>query len=199
MQFVLWGIWGLVIIVLAFLRSRILKAGRLEAMFRLLGRLEIGVLALLLGGLILMGCTQIVLRNLFHSGLLWADPLMRHIVLWLGCLGAALATVHLRHINIDVFTRLLPSGPRALRRSIVYGATALTAFVLGVSSWRLVLDERAFGEVEFWSLPTWTLQLVLPFAFFMISYRSLVNLMTAREARMAGESLETDSLESIES
>jgi len=190
MQFVGWGIWGLVIIVLAFLRSRLLQTNRLESLFRLLGRLEVGLLALLLGGLILLGCTQIVLRNLFHSGLLWADPLMRHIVLWLGCLGAALATVHLRHINIDVFTRLLPSGPRAFRRSLVYGATALTAFVLGVSSWRLVLDERAFGEVEFWSLPTWTLQLVLPFAFFLISYRSLVNLLIAREPRAAGESLE---------
>ena len=81
--------------------------------------------------LIILGGLQIILRNVFHSGLLWADPLMRHIVLWLGCLGAALATTSARHINIDVFSRALP----AIMAFLIF-----TAFVqkIALYSFRLI-------------------------------------------------------------
>jgi TRAP-type C4-dicarboxylate transport system permease small subunit len=98
-------------------------------------------------------------------------------------MGAVTATARLRHINIDVFTRLLPGVLRPVRRFLVYAATAAAAFTLGVSALRLVLDERAFGEAAFLGLDTWMLQTVLPFAFFLIAYRSLANLFMGREAR----------------
>jgi TRAP-type C4-dicarboxylate transport system permease small subunit len=155
---------------------------------------EIGAIVLLLGALVFLGTMQIVLRNFFHSGVLWADPMMRHIVLWLGCLGGALATTRVRHINIDVFSRLIPMRQKSTRRAVVYSATAVAAFFLGVAALRLVADERAFGDVAFGTVKTWVLQVVLPFAFFVISYRCLVNLFTGRESRPADgtmESLET--------
>lgn len=145
--------------------------------------MEVIVLTVLLGTLAVLGFLQILLRNFFHSGILWADPLMRHIVLWIGCLGAALATVRVSHINIDVFTRLLPPRARPLRRFVVYLATAAASFVLGVAALRLVFDEKEFGEVAFLNINTWMLQTVLPFAFFLIAYRCLVNLFLSREPR----------------
>jgi TRAP-type C4-dicarboxylate transport system permease small subunit len=154
----------------------------MEALFRVLGVVEVGVITLLLCALVLVGCMQIFLRNFFHSGILWADPLMRHIVLWLGCLGAALATTRIRHINIDVFSRLIPRRQKGIRRAVVYTATAIAAFFLGVAALRLVADERAFGDIAFGTVKTWVLQTVLPFCFFVISYRSLVNLFTGRES-----------------
>jgi TRAP-type C4-dicarboxylate transport system permease small subunit len=188
----LWyAILGVIIILLAVLRSWLIRRDHLGGLFRILGHCEVAMLALLLGTLIGLGCLQIILRNLFQSGLLWADPLMRHIVLWLGCLGAALATTRVRHINIDVFTRLLPPAFRPLRRAIVYTATAVAAFVLGVAAWRLVVDERAFGEAAFGPFQVWMLQTVLPFAFFLISYRSIVNLLIAREPLPADGTMES--------
>jgi TRAP-type C4-dicarboxylate transport system permease small subunit len=175
---------GIFIVVLAALRAYLHRRNQLAGWFRFLRYLEVTFIGLLLAGLIGLGVLQIVLRNFFQSGLLWADPLMRHIVLWLGCLGAALATAHLRHINIDVFTRLLPARLRPVRRGIIYTATAVAAFVLGIAALRLVSDEREYGDIAFGSLQTWMLQIVLPFAFFLIAYRSLVNLFTSREARL---------------
>ena len=174
------------IISLAVLRAVLHRRGRLESLFRFLQRLEEAVIALLLGSLVIFGGTQIVLRNFFHSGLLWADPLMRHIVLWLGCLGAAAATSEMRQIHIDVFTRLLPERARPARRVGVYTATAAAAFALGVAALRLVVDERAFGDVAFGGLPTWVLQTVLPFSLFLISYRSLFNMLIGREEDFIG-------------
>jgi len=179
------------IVVAAITRTALHRRDKLEGFFRSVGRLEVGVITVLLIALVLLGCMQIVLRNFFHSGIIWADPLMRHLVLWLGCLGAALATTRVRHINIDVFSRLVPRRQKGIRRAAVYTATALAAFTLGVAALRLVADERAFGDVAFGSVKTWTLQTVLPYAFFVISYRSLVNLFTARESRPADGTMET--------
>ena len=179
------------IVVLAVVRALLQRKHRIEGLFLFAGRLEVGFIAVLLLALVFLGCMQIVLRNFFHSGVLWADPLMRHLVLWLGCLGAALATTRVRHINIDVFSRLVPVRQRGYRRSVVYSAAAVAAFFLGVSALRLVVDERAFGDVVFGSMKTWVLQTILPIAFFVISYRSLVNLFTGRESSPGDDTVES--------
>jgi C4-dicarboxylate transporter DctQ subunit len=188
---VFYTILAAAIVAAAIVRSILYRRHQLEGLFRCAGRFEVGVISVLLLALVFLGCMQIVLRNFFHSGVLWADPLMRHLVLWLGCLGAALATTRVRHINIDVFSRLVPRRHRGYRRAVVYGATAAATFFFGVAALRLVVDERAFGDFAFGAVKTWTLQTVLPFAFFLISYRSLVNLLTGRESRPADGTMES--------
>ncbi len=185
---ILYVILFVVLAALAVLRARVNEKKRWRRFYDFFGGVELGVIVTLLGTLVVVGVLQIVLRNTLKTGILWADPLMRHTVLWLGALGASLATAKLRHINIDVFTRLLPDGLKKARRVVIYSATALAAFMLGISSLRLVVDERAFGEIAFLGLQTWLLQAVLPFAFFLIFYRSLVNLFLGREPdQIAGD------------
>jgi TRAP-type C4-dicarboxylate transport system permease small subunit len=159
----------------AFCRAYLEKTSRLKGLFRLLRAFEIGVIALLLAALVFFGCLQIVLRNFFHRGIIWADPLMRHLVLWLGCLGGVYATSKMRHISIDFLTRFLPTRARAVRDRAVYLATAAATAILGFAALRLVVEEKAFGEEGFLGLDTWMLQSILPIAFFLISYRCLLN------------------------
>jgi TRAP-type C4-dicarboxylate transport system permease small subunit len=171
------------LVAASLVRAYLDKTSRLQGLFKFLGGFEIAVIALLLGSLIFFGCLQIVLRNFFHRGLLWADPLMRHTVLWLGCLGAVLATSKMRHINIDVFTRFLPPRIRAVRDRIISLVTAFATSVLGFAALKLVIDEKEFGETAFLNVDTWMLQAVLPVAFFLISYRSLFNTWCPRESK----------------
>jgi TRAP-type C4-dicarboxylate transport system permease small subunit len=171
---------------LAALRAWCDRFAPARRVFGFLGALEVGVLAALLGSLMLLGGLQIVLRNAAHTGLLWADPVMRHIVLWLGCLGAALATSRLRHINIDVFSRMLHGRALVVRDAAVHGVTAVASFILAVAGWRLVVDERDFGDTAFLGLDTWWLQTVLPFSFLLIAYRSIVNLLLRRRPTPEG-------------
>jgi TRAP-type C4-dicarboxylate transport system permease small subunit len=175
-----------VIAALALLRARLERSGGARALFRFAGGLEIAWVALLLAALIGLGAVQIFLRNAFHSGLLWADPLMRHIVLWLGALGAALASGRMRHITVDALSLVLPTSWKGARRVVVYGATAVAAYLLAVSATRLVIDERSFGETAFLGLKTWTVQLVLPACFALIAYRALVAIFLKREPAGAG-------------
>ena len=55
-------------------------------------RVEDALLVILLSLMILLAATQILLRNFFDLGFVWADPLLRALVLWLGLIGATVAT-----------------------------------------------------------------------------------------------------------
>ncbi len=171
---------------LAVLRALLDRREGARRFFAVATRFEVALLALMLLALVGLGCAQIVLRNAFNSGLLWADPLMRHIVLWLGALGAALASARMRHISVDALSRLLPETALATRRWVVYGLTAAIAYALMIATVRLVVDERSFGEVAFLGVRTWVLQLVLPISFAMITYRTLLAILLGREAIESG-------------
>lgn len=133
--------------------SRALDAG--EAL--LLTTLTLGILAL--------AVTQIVLRNLFDSGLNWADPLLRLSVLWLGLIGAVAATRAGRNIRIDLVGRFLPAG---LTRGVEFLNHLAAAGVCGLLAWhgrRMVALEREFGDTGVLDLAIWVQQSVIPAAF----------------------------------
>ena len=56
-----------------------------------------------------VAAAQIIMRNLFGSGFIWGDDLVKVIVLWVGFLGAAYASRDAKHINIDIISRFLPA------------------------------------------------------------------------------------------
>ena len=136
-----------------------------------LHRLEDGLLALLLGALILLAALQILLRSVFDTGIAWADPLLRVGVLWLGLLGAVAASRDGRHITVDALSRILPDRVRA------GVAVATSLFVTGVSAviafhaLRFVASEREFESIAFSGVPAWILQSIIPFAFAAIALR----------------------------
>jgi TRAP-type C4-dicarboxylate transport system permease small subunit len=175
-----------VLAALAALRARLEGSPRARRFFDTVGRAEIALVALMLLALVALGCAQVLMRNLLESGWLWADPLMRHLVLWLGALGAALASARMRHISVDALSRLLPSRALPWRRFFEYGVTAMATYALAISAVRLVADERGFGEVAFLGVRTWLLQLVLPIAFAIIAYRSLLAVFLGRESAETG-------------
>ena len=74
-----------------------------------LASLERALVVLLLTGLLGLGLLQVIERNVLASGIFWADELLQHMVLWLGFLGASLATREHRHLSIDVLSHFLPT------------------------------------------------------------------------------------------
>ena len=87
-------------------------------------RIEGVLFCLILGIMIAFSGLQVVLRNFFHTGVLWVDPLVRTLVLWLAVLGALTATSYARHLHIDVVHRSLPPaiGRRVTRVLSVFAA-----------------------------------------------------------------------------
>ncbi len=122
--------------------------------------------------LMLAGATlQIVLRNLFHTGLVWIEPLLRHLVLWIGFTAAVVATGRLRHIQMDVASHLLPAGPRRLILRATTLAAALICAVLARAAWVYLGQEHEFGSTGPLGLPVWQLTSVIFFGFVLMAGR----------------------------
>lgn len=151
--------------------NEVAREGALARAQGMLHRVEDGVLALLLGAMIVLAPLQIALRLFFDEGLTWADPLLRVLVLWVGLFGAISASRGDRHINIDILSRILRGRLRAVVGLAVHSFTTAVCVVVAWHAWRFVETEREFGSVAFLDVPSWILELVLPFAFAMIAIR----------------------------
>ena len=149
---------------------------RLKQIRQLILYLEDGIMALLLSAMILLAAGQILLRNLFDSGLVWADPTLRLLVLWITMLGAIAASRENRHIRIDLFSRFLSGW---LKQTILSITDLFTAVVCGVIAWhggRFVYLEWQDGNQLFGRLPAWLGEIIIPIGFGILTLHFLSNI-----------------------
>ena len=140
---------------------------------------EDAILVLILTTMILLAAGQIVLRNLFGTGLPWGDEMLRMLVLWLAVAGAVAASRTDKHISIDVLNRFLPERAALAVKVAVHLFTAVVCGVVAWHSLAFVQTSREFEDVLLGGVPAWILQAVLPLGFGLIAWR--YSLFTARE------------------
>lgn len=143
-----------------------------------LHRLEDLLIAGLLCATLGLALYQIALRNLLGTGIVWADALLRILVLWLGMAGAMAATRQGGHINIDLLTRFLPSRLRRGAERLTTLFAAGVCFVAGYYSLQFVRSEFAMGGTAFAQVPIWVCEAILPLAFWVIALRYAFQLLT---------------------
>ena len=114
-------------------------------LLRVTALVEDALLVLILAAMVGLAATQIVLRNLFDGAILWADPMLRVGVLWVGMIGAMVATRSDKQISVDAVSRFLPMRWKARVRIVTDMFTAGVSAVVAWSALRLVLDDRAAG------------------------------------------------------
>jgi TRAP-type C4-dicarboxylate transport system permease small subunit len=150
-------------------------------------RLEDALLVALLAGMVLIGATQIFMRNVVGEGLGWADESQRLIVLWLALLGAMAASRDRRQLRIDLAARYLRGPVRTVLEVFSDLATAAAAGVIGWYALAFVRESYAFGDLLLGVIPAWLIQAILPLAFLVIGLRHLVNGLLASVGRVPGE------------
>ena len=141
---------------------------------RLLGSVEDTLLVLILAVMIGLASWQIVARNVFDTAIIWADPLLRTLVLWVGFLGAVAAARDDRQINVDVVSRFVDEPWRSRIRVVTDFFTALVSGFLAWQAVRFVQDASEYGEIAFASVPLWLTASVLPVAFTVLCVRYLL-------------------------
>ena len=135
---------------------------------------EDAVLVILLGAMIVLAVTQIVLRNGFDGGFIWADETLRLMVLWLALAGSVAAARADKHLAINVLARALPPRGQSAARFVTNG---FTAFICGLLAWhaaRFLQQSIEFEDTLVGGLPAWWFQLVLPVAFGLMCWRYVV-------------------------
>ncbi len=152
---------------------------------RLLGYLEQGLLIVLLAAMILIGTVNIVLENAdrlhlpvpdsIMGGFMWADPTLRWMVLWVGMIGAMVATRSGRHLNMDAFARLLPAR---IRRWVDVVINLFAAGVCGVLLYvafpYLQEEMQGGGENIVGPIQRWQGESVFVLVFAVMTFRFLL-------------------------
>ena len=131
----------------------------------------IGLLLAMMG----VATWQILLRNLFDAGFVWGDPLLRMLVLWVGLIGAMVATRFDNHIRIDLLNRYLPKHLKAGVKIVVGFFTAVTCGIFAYYSFQFVRFEFADGGFAFSKIPVWFCASIIPITFFVIALRSFTS------------------------
>lgn len=149
--------------------------------------LEDGLIVTILLVMIVAAVLQIFLRNVMDSSVVWIDPLLQHAVLWIGLLGAMIASRKDEHIRIDVASRYLP---RHLHRWLVLVVDLFTCGICLLVAWYsavFVLEEAQFGGAAFASVPGWLAQAVIPFGFSVIGLRYAILVVLGLLGRRPGQ------------
>jgi TRAP-type C4-dicarboxylate transport system permease small subunit len=118
---------------------------------------------------------QIVLRIFFNSGIIWGDVALRHLVLWVGLLGATVATRESRHIRIDVLSQLLTGKGKTLLNILIDFFSAAICVFLVYGSLKFVWDEFLAKTTTSLQIPGWVIGVIFPLAFSVITIHFALN------------------------
>ncbi|WP_305907042.1 TRAP transporter small permease [Methylomarinum sp. Ch1-1] len=138
---------------------------------------ETFILVALFISLMLVAVTQIVMRNFFASGIIWAESFVRIAVLWIALIGAMIASRDGQHISIDVVVKKLPAGIRPIAQRLSALFTSAVCYVMTWHSLQFVLQEYRYGGIAFAAVPNWLCEAIIPIAFLIISLRYTISIV----------------------
>ena len=98
-----------------------------------LEKMEITTCILLLAVMSLVVIVQVFSRYLLHYSFVWAEELVRYLMIWMVMIGAALVQATNDHIRIDFIPML--AGPRG-RRALETIFRLFTLFLLAILVWK---------------------------------------------------------------
>lgn len=147
----------------------------IERLTRGLRFVESGVLAALLAAMIGIAAYQVIARNLFDSGLLWGDGLVRVLVLWVTLLGGMVASRSDEHIRMDLAAKFLgPVSNRRLRR-LTSAFTVVICALFAYHSARFVWLDYQDGVLAFAAVPAWACEIIMPIGAAVMGLRYLLH------------------------
>lgn len=146
----------------------------MQALIRQVHRVEDALLVALLTTMIVLASTNILLRNFFDSGFVWIDPILRVMVLWLGLIGATVATRNNKHIRIDLLSKFFDRNTHRLIQSIVGQVSAWTCLLVAWHGFKWIHLDYQDGLTSFAGIPAWMLEIVIPATFALIGLRYLI-------------------------
>ncbi len=128
----------------------------------------------MLSAMMLIAVAQIVMREVFGTGLGWADELVRLMVLWLAMVGSVAACRDNRHIRIDALSHFMPDKVVTVVRIVVDLFAAAVCVLIAVHSWRYLQVEIEYDFTVLVDTAAWIAHVIMPIAFALIAYRFVV-------------------------
>jgi len=148
---------------------------KLKLVINLIAKFEDSLVIFFLSSILIIAILQIILRNVFDSGLIWGDSLLSILVLWLGLSGSIVASRQNKHINIDVFSSYLPEIYKLYIKKAGSVFTALVCLCISYYSFIFIYSEYELNEYAFSQVPVWVTESIIPLAFFAMAIRYILH------------------------
>ncbi len=154
---------------------------------KIINAFEDSLLVIILSSMIVFAVYQIIARNLFGEGIVWIDPLLRTLVLWVGLSGAVVATRTDNHIRIDIFAKYFPPHILKYVQRIAYLFTLLVCLLIAWHAARFVYSEYEYGTIAFSGIPSWLTASIIPVSFALIAIRYVLLLISPYQRQVVQE------------
>ena len=159
-----------------------------------LAKAEEIIMALTLVGMVLLAAAEVLSRNIWHTGFAWALETLLNATLFLGLLGAAVATSEGRHLNIDLLSRVVKGRAKYLLKVLIGVFAVIVCMLLSLGGWQcfelaydaVVKEAAGFGGTALSSfkqsfsdgnVPEWLSQFGLCAGFGLIAFHFLLRLI----------------------
>ena len=159
-----------------------------------LSKIQQWLLVVLLGVMVILSFLQVFLRNAFSFGFLWADPLLRYMVMWVGFLGAALASHEEKHFGIDFLNRHLSPRWRHITKTIVTLFACVITFILTRAAFQFLFEGIDADEKDLFELPKRLYFAIIPFGFGLITFHFLLDVIKHASGIITAEPIAEDEL-----
>jgi TRAP-type C4-dicarboxylate transport system permease small subunit len=140
--------------------------------FELLTRFEKICAAFFVVVLTALVITDVGAREIFKTGLPWAQKAAVNLMIWAGFLGACLMTQKGDHLRPEVGDKLWKGKLAPIAERVRNALVALFCLALAYNGFLYVEESREFAELHVvLGVPLWILQLVIPWTFFSMGLR----------------------------
>ncbi|WP_455223449.1 TRAP transporter small permease [Kaarinaea lacus] len=120
---------------------------------RFVHKIEDWLLILITTSIVIFSALQILLRNMFESGITWISPLLGVMVFWVGMLGALVATRDRSHIKINVLSVYLSEQQKVVAQVIVNLFSAVICLVLAYYALEFIKLDLESTTMAFANVP----------------------------------------------
>jgi TRAP-type C4-dicarboxylate transport system permease small subunit len=116
--------------------------------------------------------TDVMARELFQTGLPWAQKASVQLMIWAGFLGAALMAQKGDHLRPEAGDKLWKGKAGPIAERVRNFLVMLFCSTLAYHAVLYVLESKEFAEEHVvLQIPLWWLQLVIPWTFFSMALR----------------------------
>ena len=116
--------------------------------------------------------TDVAAREIFKTGLPWAQKAAVNLMIWAGFLGACLMTQKGDHLRPEVGDKLWKGKLAPIIERLRNALVCAFCLALAYHGYLYVEESREFAEMHVvLNVPLWILQLVIPWTFFSMGLR----------------------------
>lgn len=148
----------------------------------ILTRIEKALASVLVFALTIFVVMDVASRELYKTGIPWAQKGAVYMMIWVGFLGAIIVTHKVEHLRPEIADKLWQGKSKMFYLRAHNFLVFCFASAMAYYSVLYVLESKEFGDRNIIiDLPMWALQAVIPYAFISMSLRYFYFIFSPKE------------------